>query len=106
MSFKTLKERMNTQESIQFRVPIISPKSIPEITGEHTTIEIQPQLCKGCELCVTFCPEHILEMGTELNTKSYFFPHVIPDKEANCVQCRACERVCPEMSIFLHEQES
>ncbi|MFV2015866.1 MAG: ferredoxin family protein [Candidatus Heimdallarchaeota archaeon] len=100
-SLKSLKAKINSIESVTYRVPMLKAKDISEITGETTTILIQNQLCKGCELCVTFCPEDILEMGTELNTKSYFFPHAIPNKEANCKQCRNCERVCPELSIFL-----
>lgn len=86
---------------------MVQRKNVNEITGESTTIIIQSQLCKGCELCVTFCPEKILEMGYELNIKSYHYPHVIADKEADCKQCRYCERVCPELSIFLRpEQEA
>ena len=101
MSLKSMREKVNTTEVTDFRIPMLKKKTIPEITGEYTTIRILNQQCKGCELCVTFCPSNILEMGTELNTKSYFFPHAIPEKEANCEQCRSCERVCPEMSIFL-----
>ena len=100
-SLKSWKSKISTTETSTFRVPMLKSKTVPEITGETTSIMIQNQLCKGCELCVTYCPEDILEMGTELNTKSYFFPHAIPNKEADCKQCRNCERVCPELSIFL-----
>lgn len=93
--------KVKFKEIYTYRVPMIKKKTIAEITGDDTTIIIQSQLCKGCELCVHFCPESILEMGDELNTKSYHYPHVLDDKEADCKQCRYCERICPEMAIFL-----
>ncbi len=98
-----MKIKLKTNEIYTYRVPMISKKSIAEITGDATTIIIQSQLCKGCELCVHFCPEKILEMVDDLNTKSYHYPHVLDDKEADCKQCRYCERICPEMAIFLGE---
>ncbi len=36
-------------------------------------ILIDRDLCKGCELCVNACPQRILAMGKEINTKGYFF---------------------------------
>lgn len=99
----SMKIKLKTDEIYTFRVPMIKKKSVSEITGDYTTIVLQSQLCKGCELCVTFCPEGILEMGEELNTKSYHYPHAKTDKEADCKQCRYCERICPELSIYLGE---
>lgn len=97
--------KIKFKEIYTYRVPMLKKKDVSEITGEATTIIIQSQLCKGCELCVYFCPEQILSMGNGLNTKSYHFPHVLPDKDADCKQCRYCERICPEMAIFLGEDE-
>ena len=31
------------------------------------SIEIDIELCKGCDLCVQVCPVDVLEMSTELN---------------------------------------
>lgn len=100
----SLRAKLKTDEIYTFRIPMIKKKKVSDITGEATTIVIQSQLCKGCELCVTFCPEQILEMGEELNTKSYHYPHALADKEADCKQCRYCERICPELAIFLGEE--
>lgn len=101
----SLRAKLKTDEIFTFRVPMIKKKEISEITGEETTIVIQSHLCKGCELCVTYCPEDILEMGEELNTKAYHYPHVLANKEADCKQCRMCERICPELSIFLGDKK-
>lgn len=65
-------------------------------------ITINPNKCKGCELCVKSCPQQILGMGKELNNKGYFYAQV--KEQAKCVGCRICCVVCPdvaiEMSVF------
>ncbi|MFW9929201.1 MAG: ferredoxin family protein [Candidatus Thorarchaeota archaeon] len=83
------------------RKPLFKPLTVKEITKESTIIKIIQNQCKGCELCVEFCPETILAMGDELNTKSYHYPYVIESKNDECSQCRLCERICPDLAIFL-----
>lgn len=54
-------------------------------------------LCKGCEMCVHACPEHVLEMSEEMNAKGYFVPWVAhPDA---CTGCRYCVLVCPDTAV-------
>ena len=55
--------------------------------------------CKGCELCVTVCPKHILaiDMGT-MNHKGYH-PAGVTDID----QCIACAKICPDSVITVEK---
>ncbi len=55
---------------------------------------IDKDRCKGCELCVHACPEHVLEMSTDINAKGYFYPAVA--RPEDCNGCRYCLYVCPD----------
>jgi 2-oxoglutarate ferredoxin oxidoreductase subunit delta len=63
-------------------------------------IEIEPNRCKGCELCVHACPQKILGMGRSLNAKGYFFAQV--DEPWRCIGCRLCCITCPDVAISMH----
>ena len=59
--------------------------------------------CKGCNLCIEYCPKKILEISEEFNEKGYHYPIVID--EENCVNCKICEDICPEFSIYSIERK-
>jgi len=52
---------------------------------------ITQKFCKGCNICVTFCPKKVLELD-ELG-KIY---EKEPDK---CIACGQCELRCPDFVI-------
>lgn len=54
--------------------------------------------CKGCKLCIEYCPKKILETSVEFNEKGYHYPKVTD--EEGCVNCKICEDICPEFSIY------
>lgn len=58
---------------------------------------IDPERCKGCELCVAACPQRILAMSRELNQKGYFFAFV--KEPFRCIGCRMCAITCPDVAI-------
>ena len=60
-------------------------------------IIITPDDCKGCELCVQACPQKILEMGTNINNKGYFYAEVA--EQMRCIGCRLCCITCPDLAI-------
>ncbi|OGL48895.1 MAG: hypothetical protein A2161_11830 [Candidatus Schekmanbacteria bacterium RBG_13_48_7] len=53
--------------------------------------------CKGCELCVLNCPQKILALSTELNTKGYFYSTLVDGSK--CIGCRICAISCPDVAI-------
>lgn len=53
---------------------------------------INNKWCKGCGICVAFCPKNVLEIK---NDKIY-----ITD-ESKCIHCGQCELRCPDYAIFV-----
>ncbi len=59
--------------------------------GEKLDIEIVPEWCKGCDICVRICPERCLALNSEQVV-------VLIDRKA-CTGCRLCEWLCPDFAI-------
>jgi 2-oxoglutarate ferredoxin oxidoreductase subunit delta len=59
--------------------------------------------CKGCELCVRYCPRDVLALSDRTNEKGYHFPRAVQPEQ--CVACRLCELMCPEFCIYVLEVE-
>ncbi len=53
-------------------------------------ININLEWCKGCAICVEFCPTDVLAMD---NTKA-----VVVDLAA-CTRCQLCDHLCPDFAI-------
>ena len=67
-------------------------------------VHINANWCKGCSFCVQFCPTRVLEMSPEFNAKGYHPPYVNnPDA---CTDCKFCEIICPEFSIFVTRDDN
>lgn len=77
-----------------------TPLDISTIVVPHGAVYLIPERCKGCELCVKFCPLGVLHLSQETNTKGYHFPIIIPGKENACIHCEFCTLICPEFAIF------
>jgi len=58
---------------------------------------IKKNQCKGCELCIEFCPRSVLTRSKGFNPKGYHYPIVT---NSECVNCRLCVTICPEYAIF------
>ena len=65
-------------------------------------ITIDEQYCKGCELCMHYCPKQVLKKSGRRNTKGYV-PPMAADPE-QCSKCRTCELICPELAITLEDR--
>jgi 2-oxoglutarate ferredoxin oxidoreductase subunit delta len=63
-------------------------------------IIIDENYCKGCEMCVIFCPKKIMALSKEkLNSKGYH-PAELTD-ESQCTGCRTCAVMCPDIAITI-----
>ncbi|MDO4772490.1 MAG: 4Fe-4S binding protein [Bacillota bacterium] len=55
-------------------------------------------ICKGCALCASVCPQKIIDMDkTVINAKGYH-PAGIKEME-KCIACAMCAITCPDSVI-------
>ncbi len=66
-------------------------------------VKINTERCKACLYCIHFCPQGVLEQGSELNPKG-FYPPVFAHPE-KCVACGICARMCPDALISVYKEE-
>lgn len=63
-------------------------------------VEIDQEYCKGCEICVFFCPKSALSLSDKLNASGYM--PVIFNDNGECTGCATCALVCPEVAIEVY----
>lgn len=67
-------------------------------------IVIEANYCKGCGYCISACPKEVLAFTKDINSRGIEIAEVVhPD---NCIQCRNCELACPDLAIYLEEDNS
>jgi 2-oxoglutarate ferredoxin oxidoreductase subunit delta len=47
--------------------------------------------CKGCGICVAFCPKTVLELDAQ--------DKAVAVRLEDCIACRLCELRCPDLAI-------
>ena len=84
-------------------------------------IEILEDICKGCGLCVSFCPKQLFKISEKINIKGYHpaewigRPYFISEEKfeklekgkknlISCVGCGVCYNVCPEAAIKIYKE--
>ena len=77
------------------------PLDQDRVVVPHGEIHLIPERCKGCQLCVTYCPRGVLEMSSLFNAKGYHPPQVC--HATGCVVCGLCEMLGPEIAIYVVE---
>ena len=58
-------------------------------------VVINPLWCKGCGICVAFCPKQALELQKGKSTP-------IPGR---CIACGMCEMYCPDLAITVDKSK-
>lgn len=59
---------------------------------------IQRKWCKGCRVCVVFCPKNVLAVDGE--------EKVYAKNPEDCIYCGLCALRCPDLAIEVGEELS
>ncbi|HIU63893.1 MAG TPA: 4Fe-4S binding protein [Candidatus Avacidaminococcus intestinavium] len=58
-------------------------------------LKIYTERCKGCGICVAFCPKKVLAVNEIEKVEAV--------NEADCIKCGQCETRCPDFAIFVEK---
>jgi 2-oxoglutarate ferredoxin oxidoreductase subunit delta len=63
-------------------------------------IVVDNERCKGCEVCVSACPTHVIELSDSVNGKGYHYAYMAHPEA--CTGCANCAIVCPDGVISVY----
>lgn len=70
-------------------------------------ITLDREVCKGCYLCVMFCPEKVIAVSERLNQKGYYpaeFIETNTNEGHRCTGCATCATMCPDVAIEVYRE--
>jgi len=65
-------------------------------------IVVSEAYCKGCELCVSACPQKVMGLSPERITAKGYHPAELISE--GCTGCGICAVVCPEAAIVVYRE--
>jgi 2-oxoglutarate ferredoxin oxidoreductase subunit delta len=66
-------------------------------------IVILESRCKGCGMCIAFCPRAALARSRELSPRGWYPPYLASDER--CTRCKTCQVVCPDYAIYITDED-
>lgn len=64
-------------------------------------VHVIEERCKGCGFCVEFCPQQIIRMAVQTNSRGYHPPEITENTQ--CVNCGLCALLCPDFAIYVED---
>jgi len=74
----------------------MTDQTVSEVIKKLPVITINKNWCKGCAICVEFCPRDVLAMNGA-------YPEVV--NLAACTACQLCDVRCPDFAITVRKQD-
>jgi len=65
---------------------------------KKSEVIINKEWCKGCNICITFCPKDVLVLDEK--------EKAIVLRPELCIGCRLCELLCPDLAVTVIIDES
>ena len=65
-------------------------------------VEIDKKLCKGCYICVRYCPMGVFAESDEIGELGYNLARVTFPEE--CTGCKLCLLYCPDLATAVEEE--
>jgi len=85
-----------SEVSVQNQAQVPPPALVKK--GPRGEVTFHATWCKGCRICVEFCPPKVLAMDESEN-----HPRVVaPEK---CTACHFCDTHCPDLAIVVRKLE-
>ena len=67
-------------------------------------VKINEETCKGCGLCIHFCPaEGLLRIDEDRVNAKGWSPAACTD-QSRCTSCALCALMCPDAAIEVYKQ--
>ena len=61
-------------------------------------IVIDEMKCKSCYLCIDACPKKVIKKSKKIG-KTGDFLVTFDNSDAECIGCKSCALVCPDLAI-------
>ena len=75
----------------------INKESEGKTMAESKKLILNAAWCKGCGICVEFCPKNVLALEGE---------KAVIQNPDQCVYCGQCEQRCPDYALYIeHKKE-
>jgi 2-oxoglutarate ferredoxin oxidoreductase subunit delta len=70
-----------------------------EAKGEIVILDYS---CKGCALCVEYCPKGCIQISKDkFNASGALLPEFVNVEE--CIACKICGNMCPDFAIEVYK---
>lgn len=86
---------MTNTVTADIQTPKAADESVKRERGPRGRVVIFGMWCKGCRLCVEFCPTGVLAFDGDED-------HPIVLRPEKCTACHWCDTHCPDLAIVVH----